>query len=194
MTTWTRSITLLVILLVTLLITACSGSAIYFGNGTDYFSIGVMPVGTVAIPAGQATLAELVESGASIEALDSETIPLDNCHHSSSTEITVQRTRKVEHVITVETSTSASVDLLHLVMAGLQERYGVVDGETEEQSYAIKLQTGPGTASEHTINWSYVWQQGTATVHMPDGTLKPYPYHVRMKIEPKVISTEKSCN
>jgi hypothetical protein len=149
----------------------------------------------------EGNIEKLVETGSTVEIIDTEAFPTNNCNSSSATEIQTQRTRQVEHLVIIEGQGGielgeveiAQIPFLKLLKVNLEGKYGVQDKQIEERSYTIKFTTSPHTQAIHTTRWKYSWYAGEATIKLADGTTQVYTYRVRTSLEPETTSEEISC-
>ncbi len=138
-------------------------------------------------------LLDIVELGVNAEIIDSEKIPLYNCNNASDYQLEVQRSRQVQHQISVEGQLQSGIG--QIINIGLQGHYGIENGQSEERSYTVHLTAPANSWVEYTIEWRYVWREGEIRVDSPDGSKQIYPYRVRSGIEFNISNIiTKDCN
>ncbi len=135
---------------------------------------------------------DILESGTSVDIVDTEVVPLYNCNNSTEYGVDIERTRSIEYVVNVGGEITSEIQ--HVVSLGIQGHYGVENGQTEDRSYTIHLTAAKDSWVEYTINWRYVWREGQAFLTLQDGTEEAYPYQVRSAIEFEIAQIEqKEC-
>lgn len=184
------------------LVVACIiGVAWIAPNVIAYFKTDNVPQPTQPIVLTEGNLEKWVETGSTVEIIDTEVFPSNNCSSSSPTEIQTERARTVEHIVTINGQGGIEmpdniidqIPFLKLLKVSLELSYGVHDNQVEERSYTIKFVTGAHTQATHTTRWKYSWHQGEATVRLPDGATQVYAFRVRTSLEPETTSEETAC-
>lgn len=135
----------------------------------------------------------LVETGATVEIVEGETIVINNCDNSTRTEMNAERSRKAEYLIEIEGNGKIEGDVYRIIQMALETKYGIQNRQVEERVYTIHFATSPHKKAEHTILWKYTWYLGKITVRFQDGTEQVYTYKVRALLEPETISKEMEC-
>lgn len=196
-------------LILVLIIVACIGlfyggqAAIKWYQGRNSQPAAPAPAQTqLPVISSDAEIQQIVETGKTVESIETETTTTNNCFSSTPTEIQTQRSRSIEHLVVIEGQAGVAIadieiqqiPFLKLLKVSVEGKYGVQDKQTEQRSYTITFSTNANKFATHTVSWKYTWYLGEGTIKSPDGAIQVYKYKVRAILEPEITSIEQDCS
>lgn len=135
--------------------------------------------------AGDWRVAKIMETASEFQIVELSKISARNCAGPNPIRIRESLSKASTQEITLGGGVSAGIAFI--IVASLEAKYEVTNGEQIEKTVEFEVEAKPGTYFEYPVAWKAVWAEGHVVVERSDGTQKQVPFSVKHSLRGELM-------